>query len=764
MAKAEYSVLGTSIPRLGGVERVTGAGIFGVDLMLQDALSGGILRSQYAHAKIVSIDTSEAKSIPGVRAVVTAADAPDVRYGRTTIDRYMLAKNRVRYMGDPVAAVAADSPAIVKQALKKIKVVYEPLPVVLDPEEAMKPSAPALHDDMPLPKNLPADAKVKNVCSYTVVHMGDPDKAMAEADLVVDEVYETKMIHPQYLEPRMAAARLEQNGRLTVWANAQAPFAVRTDVAKLLALPLSRVRVLSTDIGGGFGGKASGITSGAAIEPICALLALAAKRTVMIVLDKAEETISTTIRSGAKLYIKTGVKKDGTIVARTGKVVYDAGAYSGFGAMAGARCTNMLGGWYLTPNVHIDGYVVYTNKQVCGPVRGPGGPQAAFAVESHMDSIAAKLGMDPAEFRLKNMPEAGDRIVGVPKLRDVSLGETIRIAKEKIGWGKVKLKKNQGIGIATGSWIESAGPGGGAMVKVNEDGSVTVHIGKIDMGTIPGFGIPLIVAEELGVPVSDVMVVNVDTDASPWDAGTVGSRGIIVSGTATRLAAIDARNQLFRLAANQLEASPDDLEIKDKQIRVKGTPSKSVPLATVATAAHTAIGEVIGRGYCDNKAMEAEEKAHGSSQPFTAHACIVEVDPDTGNVKILRYVAVHDIGFPIHPAAVEGQIEGAAAMSIGQALCEQVVFDKNGRTLNPSFVDYLMPTINMMPRIETTLVHGYPGSGPYGAKGAGEIGCVPVLAAIANAIYNAIGVRVTKLPLSPENVMRAIREQKKPAS
>ncbi|MBI2211718.1 MAG: xanthine dehydrogenase family protein molybdopterin-binding subunit [Deltaproteobacteria bacterium] len=263
---------------------------------------------------------------------------------------------------------------------------------------------------------------------------------------------------------------------------------------------------------------------------------------------------------------------------------------------------------------------------------------------------------------------------------------------------------------------------------------------------------------------SDVMVVNVDTDASPWDAGTVGSRGIIVSGTATRLAAIDARNQLFRLAANQLEASPDDLEIKDKQIRVKGTPSKSVPLATVATAAHTAIGEVIGRGYCDNKAMEAEEKARGSSQPFTAHACIVEVDPDTGNVKILRYVAVHDIGFPIHPAAVEGQIEGAAAMSIGQALCEQVVFDDKGKTLNPTFVDYLMPTWNMIPRIETVLVKGYPGSGPYGAKGAGEIACVPVLACIANAIYKAVGVRVTKLPLSPENVLRAIREQKKPAS
>jgi len=758
MAKAEYTVLGTSIPRQGGVERVIGAGIYGIDLALKDELHGGILRSQHAHAKIVSIDTSAAKALPGVHAIVTAADAPDVRYGRTYIDRYMLAKNRVRYMGDPVAAVAAESQAIVKQALKKIKVVYEPLPVVIDPEETMKPSAPTLHDDMPLPKNLPPDAKVKNVCSFTTVHVGDPEKAMAEADVVVDEVYETKMIHPQYLEPRIAAAQVEPDGRITVWANAQAPFSVRTDVARLLGIPLNKVRILSTELGGGFGGKASGITSGAAIEPICALLAVKAKRPVMIVLDKAEETISTTIRSGAKMYIKTGVKKDGTMVARTGKVVYDAGAYSGFGAMAGARCTNMLGGWYLMPNCHIDGYVVYTNKQVCGPVRGPGGPQAAFAVESHMDSIAAKLGMDPTEFRLKNTPKPGDKIIGVAKLRDVSLGETIKTAAEKIGWGKVKLEKNQGIGIATGSWIESAGPGGGAIVKVNEDGSVTVHIGKIDMGTAPRFGIPLIAAEELGIPVSDVTVVNVDTDASPWDAGTVGSRAIIVSGTATRLAAIDARNQLFTMAASQLEASPDDLEIKDRQIRVKGTPSKSIPLATIATAAHNVIGEVIGRGYCDNQAMMAEEKARGSSQPFTAHACIVEVDTDTGNVKILKYVAVHDIGFPIHPVAVEGQIEGATAMSIGQALCEQVVFDDNGRTMNPSFVDYLMPTINMMPRIETTLVHGYPGAGPYGAKGAGEIGCVPPMAAIANAIYNATGVRITKLPLSPENVLRALKE------
>jgi len=758
MAKAEFKIIGTSPARMGGVERVVGKGVYGIDLMLKDQLHGAILRSQYAHAKIVSIDTSEAKKIPGVHTVVTAADAPNVRFGRSYFDRHILARDKVRFMGDPVAAVAAESPAIAKQALKKIKVVYEPLPVAIDPEEATKPEAPTLHEDMPLPKSIPADAKLKNICGHAVAHVGDAEKAMAEADVVVEEVYETKMIHPQYLEPRIAAAQMEPNGRLTVWANAQAPFPVRQETAKTLGLSLNNVRVISAGLGGGFGGKGSGITSGAAIEPICGLLAIKAKRPVMIVLDKAEETISTTIRAGAKMYIKTGVKKDGTIVARTGKVFYDAGGYSGFGVQAGGRCTNMLGGWYLMPNCHIDGYTVYTNKQVCGPVRGPGGPQAAFAVESHMDSIAAKLGMDPVEFRLKNTPKPGDKIVGVPKLRDVSLGETIRIAKEKIGWGKVKLEKNQGIGIATGSWIESAGPGGGAIVKVNEDGSVTVHIGKIDMGTIPGFGIPMIVAEELGVPVEDVTVVNVDTDASPWDAGTVGSRGILVSGTASRLAAIDARNQIFKMAASQLEASPDDLEIVDKQIRVKGTPAKAVALATIATNAHNVIGEVIGRGYFDNVAAVAEEKQHGSSQPFTAHACIVEVNPDTGNVKILKYVAVHDIGQPIHKAAVEGQIEGAAAMSIGQALCEQVVFDTNGRTMNPSFVDYLMPTINMMPRIETTLVSGYPGAGPYGAKGAGEIACVPPMAAIANAIYNATGVRIKTLPLSPENVLRALKE------
>ena len=758
MAKAAHTVLGTNMPRMGGVERVVGKGIYGIDLNLPDALHGGVLRSEHAHARIVRIDTDAARALPGVRAVVTAADAPDVRYGRSYIDRYILARDRVRYMGDPVAAVAADSPALVREALKKIEVTYEPLPVVVDPEAAMEPSAPTLHEDMPLPRNLPEGANVKNVCGYAVVDMGDADKAMAEADLVVDEVYETRMIHPQYLEPRIAAARPEEDGRITVWANAQAPFPVRTEVAALLGLPLNRVRVISTDIGGGFGGKGSGVTSSAGLEPVCALLALTAGRPVMIVLDKAEETVSTTIRSGAKMWIESGVRKDGTLVARRGKVVYDAGGYSGFGNQAGGRCTQMVGGWYRVPHIRMEGYTVYTNKQVCGPVRGPGGPQAAFAMESHMDSIAARLGMDPIEFRLKNAPRAGDGIVGVPKLRDSSLGETLRIAAEKIGWGKVKLGENQGIGFATGAWIEGAGPGGGAVVKVNEDGSATVHIGKVDYGTAARFGIPMIVAEELGIPTDDVTVLNVDTDASPWDAGTVGSRSMLVSGNAVKLAAEDARNQLLRMAAAQLEASPEDLEVRDRQIRVKGTPSRSVPLASVATAAHNEIGDVIGRGYFDSKASQADERARGSSQPFTTHAAMVEVDTDTGNVKVLKYVAVHDVGFVVHPKAVDGQIEGAAAMSLGQALCEQVVHDEEGRTLNPTFVDYLMPTVNMLPRIEAVTVPGYPGAGPYGTKGAGEIGSVPPMACIANAVCNATGVRIRKLPLSPENVLRALRE------
>lgn len=764
MGNADYTVLGTSIPRMGGVERVTGAGIFGVDLVLPDAARGGVLRSQYAHAKIISIDTREAQSIPGVYAIVTAQDAPDVMYGRTCDDRYILAREKVRYLGDPVAAVAADCEATLRKALKKIKVKYEPLPVVLDSEAAMKPDAPLLHEDMPPPENLPKGAQVKNVFGYEVIHEGDPDKAMAEADLVVEEVYETTMIHPQYLEPRMAAARHEVDGKLTIWVNAQSPFPVRSDVSKTLNIPVSKLRVLVTEIGGGFGGKGCGIHSGASIEAICGLLAIKAKKPVMIVMDKAEETISTTIRAGAKMWVQTGVKKDGTLVARKAKVIYDGGAYSGFGAFALFKAVYTLASWYLVPNVHVEGYVAYTNKQVCGPVRSPGGPQATFAVESQMDTIAAKLGMDPVEFRLKNVPKAGDRIGGIPKLSEVSLGETIRIAAERIGWGKVKLAKNQGIGIATGFLLEEPGPGGGAVVKINEDGTATVLIGKVDFGTSPRFGIPMIVAEELGIPVEDVTVLNVDTDTCPWDQGTVGSRSMLVSGNAVRLAAIDARNELLKIAEKQMEVNRDDLEIKDRYIRVKGTHASALALAKVATRAHKEIGDVIGRGYYDANVVEAEEKERGNSPPFATHAAIVEVDPDTGRVKILKYVAVHDVGFVVHPQAVEGQIEGATVMGMGQALCEQVRFDEKGKTLNSTFVDYLMPTLNMIPKIETVLVKGYSGAGPYGTKGAGENGIVLPPAAIANAIYNAVGVRLTKLPLSPENVLRALREQKRPAS
>ncbi|MDE3074896.1 MAG: xanthine dehydrogenase family protein molybdopterin-binding subunit [Chloroflexota bacterium] len=766
MAEPEYAVLGKNVPRPGGVERVTGAGIYGVDLVLRDALCGGVLRSAHAHARIISIDTSEAEALQGVHAVITAADAPDVKYvyGKATADRHILARDKVRYLGDPVAAVAAETRRIVKQALKAIKVAYEPLPVLTDAEEAIKPTAPAIHNETPPPNNLPSGAEVHNVCAYSAVHIGDPDQAMAAADLVVEETYETKVIHPQYLEPRIAAARPEADGRLTIWANTQAPFNVRADVARVLNLPLTKVRALATDIGGAFGGKGLGITTAAGLEAICALLAMKAGRPVMFVLDKGEETVSTTVRGGTKTWIQTGVKRDGTILARKARLIFDAGAYSGFGPLAGSVATRMLAGWYRTPNVHVDGYAVYTNKQVCGPVRGPGGPQSTFAVESHMDSIAAKLQMDPLAFRLKNAPAAGESIAGVPKLRDVSLTETMRLAAEKIGWGKATLGKNQGIGFATGFWLEGSGPrdvvvpGGAAIIKINEDGSATVNIGKVDFGTAARLGIPLIVAEELGLAVEDVTVLNVDTDTSPWDGGTVGSRSLLVSGNAARLAAIDARKQLFGIAARQLEASTEDLEVRNREIRVKGTPARSVPLAAVAAAAHLEMGGVIGKGGFDSKAAGEEERAKGNSPPFATHAAIVEVDPAMGKIEILKYVAVHDVGFIIHPQAVEGQIEGAAAMGLGQALCEQVIVDAQGRTVNPTFVDYLMPTVNFLPRIEPFFIHGYAGEGPYGAKGAGEIACYPPLPCIANAVYDATGVRIRTLPLSPENVLRAMRE------
>jgi CO/xanthine dehydrogenase Mo-binding subunit len=738
---------------------VTGAAIYTIDMALPNMAHGGILRSPYAHARILSIDTAEAEAVPGVIAVITAKDTPDLKYGRAIHDRYVMAREKVFFTGDAVAAVVAESPSIVRRALRKIRVEYEPLPVLLDPEEAMRPEAPVLHPDMPPPASLPKDAQVRNVCGYYSLHLGDPDAAMASADLVVEERYETQMAHPQYLEPKAVVAQRESDGGLTIWTSCQSPFVVRSEISRLLQVPINKVRIIVPDIGGGFGGKSGGVQSAGALEPICALLAMKAERPVMMVLDKAEETVATTVRAPSRVWIQTGVMNDGTIVARKARLILDAGAYSGSGPLAASGATTMLAGWYRIPNVHIDGYVVNTNKPVCGSVRGPGGIQATFPVESHMDSIAAKLGMDPVAFRLKNAHQSGDTDAAGYPLGAVSLSETIRIAAERIGWGTVQLKPNQGIGFACCTWGHGPGAGGGAIVKVNEDGSATVLMGKVDYGTAIRFALPMIVAEELGLNFEDVTVLNVDTDTSPWDFGTVGSMTTLVAGEATRQAAIDARHQLFRIAARRLNASPDDLEAVDRQIRVRSDPQRALPINVVATAAHFEVGEVIGRGYFDAQAEAARAHAEGFSPDYATHAALVEVDPDTGRVNVLKYVAVHDIGFAIHPDAVQGQIEGGVVQGLGQALCEQILVDEQGRNLNPTFVDYLLITTNIAPEIETVLVEGYPGMGPYGAKGIGEVPCLPPPAAVANAIYNAVGVRVRTLPLTPERVLRALRER-----
>lgn len=763
MKKADYAYIGKNIPRKGAVERVTGAGIFVIDHSIPGMLRGGILRSEYAHARIKEITIDEAVSLPGVFAVLTAKDAPVVRYGRTVTDRYTLARDKVFFIGDPVAAVAADSLATVKKALKNIKVDYEPLPVLVDPEEAMKPEAPTLHADVPPPPNLPLGSNIKNVCSYSSLHLGQPDQAMAEADLVVEETYKTQMVHPHYLEPRTVIAQCDNGGKLSLWTNSQTPFPVRSEISRLLQIPLSNVTVIVADVGGGFGGKAAGVASGGGFEAICGLLAMKAKKPVMMCLDKAEETIATSVRGPAKVWIQTGVKNNGTIVARKARLIFDTGGYSGAGELAGGWAARMLVGCYRVPHVHIDGYVVYTNKQVCGPVRGPGGPQAIFPVESHMDSIATRLNMDPVKFRLKNTPQPKDSIPSGLKLRKVSLKKTLLTAAEKVGWGKIRLQKNQGIGFASATWGGELGhgPGTAALVKVNEDGSATVLIGKVDYGSAVNVAIPMIVAEELGIDIDHVKIINVNTDTAPWDFGTVGSLTTVACGGAARLAAMDARNQLFAIAAKHLNASVRDLQAKGGQIRVKGFADRIMPISIAATTAHFQVGEVIGRGYYDPETSSRKEKEKGTSPSYATHAALVQVDPDTGRVQVLKYVAVHDVGLAINPHGVEGQIQGGVVQGLGQALCEQVLTDHRGRTLNSTFVDYLMPTPNITPDIEAVILEGYLGTGPYGAKGIGEIPCILPPAVIANAVFNATGVRIRTLPLTPENVLRAMRELKR---
>jgi CO/xanthine dehydrogenase Mo-binding subunit len=756
---SKQTVVGKSLPRLDALAKVTGEAIYAVDFALPGMLYAKLFRSTEPHARIRRLDTIQACSLPGVRAIITARDVPHVHFGGSVRDQTVFATDKVRYLGQPVAAVAADSLEIAEEAAELIEVEYEPLAAVYDPEMATRPDAPLIHEAWLSYETYPNMLREGNVCSRSYIRKGDVDSAFAQADFIFEDRFETQIQHQGYTEPRAAVAQVDAGGHVTVWSNTQLPFAVQTALAEMLELPEDKVRVVATFSGGGFGGK---LRPG--MEPYAALLARATGRPVRVATTVVEELIDAYPRQPTVIYLKSGVMRDGTILAREGRIIFDTGAFAGSGPAVASVATLVLAGPYRIPNLRLEGSAVYTNKANFGSFRAPSGPQGCFAVESHMDIIARKMGVDPLELRLKNIVEEGDAGPTGQVLTDVSIREVLEQAAEAINWGE-PTGPHRGKGLACSWWTVTGGPSE-VDIKLEADGTLVLTTGAAEIGTgAVTSGAAQILAEEMGVDLADVRVMTVDTDSTPYDFGAQGSRTTFSVGNAARVAADKMRAQLFELAWEELDITPDRLELRDKAVVVKGEPARRISLARLAQISLQQ-GEVIAahgsftapKTTFDDAKVVSHFYPTFNSPSFHAHAAEVEVDPGTGQITVHRYVAAQDVGFAINPRFVEGQIEGGVVQGLGQALTEEIVV-RDGRVLNPNLTDYKMPTIMDVPPIEAILVQHPSEIGPYGAKGVGEPPAIEPPATIANAVDAAVGVRIQSLPITAEKVLKALKSQ-----
>jgi CO/xanthine dehydrogenase Mo-binding subunit len=746
----DLRVVGRRVPRVDAHGKVTGTAVFGADVTLPGTLHGRIFRSAEPHARVVSIDVSRAAAIAGVRAVITAADVPDVRYGGALKDETVFARDRVRYVGQPVAAVAAATPEAAEAALVAITARYEPLPAVFEPDAAMATGAPLIHPDWERYTAIPLLWRQGNVVNRARIISGDVERGFEEADRVFEHRYTTAMVHQGYTEPRTALAVWDGSGQVTIWSNTQLPFEVQNTLAEILEMLPSKIRVIVTAIGGGFGGKLR-----VGVEHVAALLARKAGRPVKIVTTTEEELTASYPRQSAIIDLKTGVTKDGRIVARQGRIVFDTGAFAGSGPGVASVATLVLAGPYRVPNLLLEGYAVYTNKTNCGSFRAPSGPQANFAVESEMDEIADALGLDPLELRLRNIVHDGDEGPTGQVLEAVGLEECLRRAAAAIGWHERRPGSWRGKGIACGWWTTTGGSSG-VYVKLTADGSVTLNTGAAEIGSAALTGAAQVLAEELGVDVADVNLVSGDTFATPFDFGAQGSRTAFAVGNACRVAAAEVRRQLVALAARELGVAEEALRLSDKHVAGDG---QRISLADLARIANQTGGGIVAHGSFiapptpyDVKRVEAHVYPAFHSPSFHAHAVDLSVDPDTGEVTIHRYVVAQDVGRAINPTYVEGQIEGGVTQGLGQALSEEIVY-RDGRVLNPNLTDYKMPTTLDVPPIESILVEHPSAIGPYGAKGVGEPPSIEPPAAVANAIASATGARIRSLPITAEKIV-----------
>jgi CO/xanthine dehydrogenase Mo-binding subunit len=756
--------VGHPIARLDAPEKVTGRAVYGVDLKLAGMLHAKILRSPVPHARIVHIDTARAERLTGVRAVVTGADAPYTHNAAIIKDWPFLAQEKVRHVGEAVAAVAAVDEETAEEALGLIDVEYADLPAVFDPEEAMRDGAPLIHERLmeypraeafhPLPGT--------NVCNYYKLRRGDAEAAFADCHVVMEERYTTAMMQHCPMEVHVAVAQQSVDGRLTVWTSAQSPYWTRAELATALGIPMSDIRVIVPYVGGGFGAKHAVKVEQYAI----ALARKTGNRPVRLALTRAEEFGCSLNRQPTVIDIKTGATRDGRILARKIRIVWNTGAYADLSPAVSRNAGFAAGGPYVIPHVWVDSYCVYTNNPVSGAFRGFGVPEVTWAGESQLDVVAQELGMDPLELRLRNAVEEGSESVLGEVLHSVGLKECLERAAEAIGW-RTPRPPGRGRGIAcmhksTGTPTSSA-----AFVKLNEDGTVTLLSSAVEMGQGSATVLAQIVAEELGVKPEHIRVVAPDTDVTPYERSTTSSRTTFHSGNALLAAARDARQQILEVAADLLEAHPGDLELGAERVWVKGAPDHSIPLAKLWRAGMYARGQypILGRGaYSTSGIYDPLDPQTGRSRRSTAfwmyaaQAAEVDVDTETGNVTVLRLTAAHDLGRAINPQTCRQQIEGALVMGLGQALFEQLVMDR-GRPVNPSFIDYKIPCTLDIPRLEAILVEARHDEGPFGAKGLGEPGLAPTAAAIGNAVLDALGVRMRDLPITAEQVLRALRQR-----
>ena len=741
---ASYNVVRESHPRLDAVEKVTGRTTYAADLYLPGMLMCKVLPSTRSHARIVSIDTSQAEQLPGVRAVVTGKDFPDVFFGSGAVrDRRVMARDEVFYVGEPVAAVAADDELTATEALELVRVEYEDLEVVVDPLEAISPESPTVHPDSSSFEGRSFSMGGNNG-ALLEADRGDVDQAFQEADHIFEETYHSQSINQGFLEPMACVADSEPSGRLTVYASTQGPFQVRAQLADVLQVPMSRIKIVPMEMGGGFGAKLR-----LAFEAFPAILTMKTGRPVKLINTREEVFTLNGPRLPTTMYLKTGVSADGRIMAREAYSVFDMGAYVGAGPNSGV---SHAVGPYAVPNFKLRSYGIYTNKIWVGSYRASGVADVTFAVESHMDSVAHQMGMDPMDFRIKNVVKEGDTSVTGAVIPRNGLMETLLAVKERMGLPR-KLEQGHGVGIALCEWRSGSGPST-ASISVNEDGTISLLTGSVDISG-SDTSLAQIAAEALGVALDQVVVSKRDTDTTPFTQPTGGSRIVYSQGKVVEMAAADAREKLYALAAGRLGVPADALACGDGCVYVQDNPPQRLTLSQLARMSLTsAAGPITGA-------------AAMSSMPYTpvynTQAAEVRVDKETGQVRVTRFVQAQDVGTPINPMGVEGQLEGGAVQGIGRALSEELLIDPDtGLVRNPSLSSYLMPLAVDMPPIENILVEVPAEAGPYGARAVAESPGFGPPAAIGNAIYDAVGVRIKELPFSAERVRAAVNGEPLP--